>query len=99
MQITIHGEQSDAALVQHLRNLIYPALEKFTNSVENVTLYWKTETLTQGPTRFGCRLHLSFFNHQTTEATYWDEDLSEAARRSAGLAAKLAARCYPASKP
>lgn len=93
MQIAIYGEQSDSALVQHLRNQVYPALEGFTNAVEKATLYWKSETLDGGPTRYGCCLHLAFFNHQTAETAYWDEDLCEAARRSADLAAKLAMRC------
>lgn len=94
MQIAIFGEQSDNTLVQHLRNLINPALEKFTNNVEKATLYWKSETVDGGPTRYGCCLHLAFFNHQTAETAYWDEDLSVAARKSADLAAKLASRCF-----
>lgn len=98
MQIAIYGEQSDDALVKHLRNLICPALEKFTNSVEKVTLYWKSETLTKGPIRYACCLHLAFFNHQTAETTCWDEDLSGAARKSADLAAKLAARSFSEKK-
>lgn len=98
MQIAIFGEQSDSALVQHLRNLIYPALEQFTNTVEKATLYWKSETMDGSPTRYGCCLHLAFFNHQTAETAYWDEDLSEAARRSADLAAKLATRCFEGGK-
>ena len=93
MQIAIYGEQSDTSLVLHLRNLIYPALEKFTNNLEKVTLYWKSETLDGGPVRYGCCLHLAFFNHKTAETAYWDEDLSEATRRSADLAARLATRC------
>ena len=93
MQIAVYGEQPDPALEQHLRSLVYPALETFTNSVEKVTLYWKSETVDGGPTRYGCCLYMVFFNHQTAEAAYWDEDLSEAALRSAALAAKLANRC------
>jgi len=98
MQIAIYGEQSDDALIKHLRNLIYPALEKFTNSVEKVTLYWKSETLNQDPTRYACCLHLSFFDHQVAETTCWAEDLSGAARKSADLAARLAARCHSEKK-
>ena len=99
MQIAIYGEQSDNALVQHLRNLINPALEKYTNNVEKATLYWKSETVDDGPIRYGCCLHLAFFNHQTAETAYWDEDLSEAARYSADLAAKLASRCFEGDGP
>ena len=93
MQIVIFGEQSDPALMHHLRDRVNLALEKYTNYVDKVSLYWKSETLEDRATQYGCCLHLRFFNHQTAETTYWDEDLSEATRRSADLAARLAERC------
>lgn len=93
MQIVVFGEQSDPALMHHLRDLVNLALESYTNYVDKVSLYWKSETVDDKPTQYGCCLHMRFFNHQTAETAYWDEDLSEATRRSAALAAKLAARC------
>jgi hypothetical protein len=94
MRITVYGEQSDPALVQHLRGLMNLGLGEYSNFIDQASLYWKSEEDDDGrPTRYGCCVHLGFFNHQTAEATYWDPDLSEAARRSAELAAKLASRC------
>ena len=93
MQIVVFGEQSTPALTHHLRDLINLALGKYTNQLDKVSLYWKSETVENEPTQYGCCLHLHFFNHQTAETTYWDKDLSEATRRSADLAAKLAVRC------
>lgn len=93
MQIEIHGEQSDPRLTHHLTDRVQRALAAFTNHVEKVSLYWKSEAAGCGAGLYGCCIHLQFFNHKTAETTYWGEDLSEAVSKSAELAANLAVRC------
>ena len=93
MQIAIHGEQTDPSLTHHLTDLVQRALERFTNHVEKVSLFWKSDPGGDQAIQYGCCIHLQFFNHQTAETAYWSDDLSEATSKSAELAANLAVRC------